>query len=894
MNNIDEYNKYNRVKYEPIKKQILSLVKNGESWEEVYDFDLHENEIEHKYKDIWKNLVDNVKTIIDGTIDDETIIHKDEKNNYTVPTDVRTPWQILVKCLENKGTYSLEEISKLEKSSIKILRNLSKDTTQSGTIKGMVVGYVQSGKTTSIEGLITMAACWGWNVFIVLSGTIENLRQQGIKRLRSDIEYSKNCNIEWHFEPNYKEDKAYELINTGKRIVVVSLKNSTRLKDLRDWLFDAGQLSMQKAKIIIIDDEADQASLNTCKINKDERSKINEIITDLIDNHNNEVGAMNYVGYTATPYGNFLNEIKSIYPKDFIYMLSKSNKYIGPQEIFGDVKADNEYKSDGLNIKRIISNDDLKIIDEIQKGENLNLPESLVNSICWFIDTLAISRFKKTKKPVSMLIHTSRNTEYHKYLSNAIGNYFKCTSIDKIIGKCEYIYNLEIGDFKLNDFNNVMTEYSCIENVSDYPPFAKIKSYIREILNNPVGYTEIVDGNIHYTKGIHLVVDNCKINSELDSNINARLSYPEKEDNIDYSTGFIIVGGDTLSRGLTIEGLTTTFFTRKVGQMDTLMQMGRWFGYRIGYELLPRIWIDDDNLDKFKVLAEVEQELRDDLENYELGRDPERIGPMIMQSYNNKLLITSKSKSQSMVPVEMEMDFGGENKQTTLFDNNEEIQAENVRLTVDFLESLGEFKRAYNSKQNYLKENVDFKKIESFLRSFNFCKESKFFNNIDAVCDWINKVDLEDLKKWNVIVSSLEDNNTSKWKFSNYEVKKVIRSKKINEKKLDYFDIGVLRKSDDLISDINLKKTGIVLETAKEKIKYRKNINVPHIIIYRINGNGSLNRKSKSREPIKMNTDLIGISILICGKHYKDNYRKVTIKTNYVDNYDEYDEEGDE
>lgn len=128
------------------------------------------------------------------------------------------------------------------------------------------------------------------------------------------------------FSPDLKKEAAYNFLNSDKRVVTVCLKNSKRLQDLKDWVFDNSEQGLKNTKILLIDDEADQASLNTKDVNSTERSKINSLITEIINNK--DVKAMNYVGYTATPYGNFLNEMAT-YPKDFIYTLPKSIKYIG-------------------------------------------------------------------------------------------------------------------------------------------------------------------------------------------------------------------------------------------------------------------------------------------------------------------------------------------------------------------------------------------------------------------------------------------------------------------------------------------------------------------------------------------------------------------------------------
>ena len=210
-----KYIEFCKEKYNEIKLIISNSFSMQMKMEIISNFDMFQQvtsfEISEEYRNIWKDLVEFVKGIEDGTIDNDLgiMIEQKHKNSYSVPQDIRSPWQILKKGLIGKKIYSHEEIDSLEKGTIKVLNNLSINTIGEEPVKGMIMGYVQSGKTTSIESLISMAASWGWNVFIMLSGTIENLRIQNLNRLQADIECRKNGNIHWKFNPDFKLDKAY-------------------------------------------------------------------------------------------------------------------------------------------------------------------------------------------------------------------------------------------------------------------------------------------------------------------------------------------------------------------------------------------------------------------------------------------------------------------------------------------------------------------------------------------------------------------------------------------------------------------------------------------------------------------------------------------------------------
>ena len=163
------------------------------------------------------------------------------------------------------------------------------------------------------------------------------------------------------------------------------------------------------------------------------------------------------------------------------------------------------------------------------------------------------------------------------------------------------MYENESLDFKRSYFLEGMKEYSTKEEVPDYPEWEEVSRYIERMIrldmdefisHIPIGE----EGQPKYHKGFHLVIDNSKAKAE---NQIVRLVYP-KVKAMNPAPAFIVIGGNTLSRGLTLEGLTTTYFLRTTNQADTLMQMARWFGYRKGYEIFPRIWLDSEALERYQ------------------------------------------------------------------------------------------------------------------------------------------------------------------------------------------------------------------------------------------------------------------------------------------------------
>lgn len=362
----------------------------------------------------WKELVHLQKEaeeqtqVIDYLSGQAMIMGEGEDNDVTVPADPQSAWQLYRKKLI-KGGFKEEIVDEMERTTLKILKRLSSDTTEMKPVKGLVIGNVQSGKTANMAALMAMAADWGWNMFIVLSGTIENLRQQTQNRLLNDL----NCqgNLNWngleHLSKKPMLGQRTQDLHFDKtskqRYFTVCLKNPGRLRGLIQWLQSDGNKQKQM-KILVIDDEADQAGINTANVNSSTIKTINRLIRDLVNGKNeksqeisNKYKAMNYIGYTATPYANILNEAgeDSLYPRNFISTLSVSKEYFGPQQIFGFEGGDYDY--DGLDIVRIIDEDDLQAIKEIHEEGSPYVPLALQDAICWFLCGVACMRIWDTE-----------------------------------------------------------------------------------------------------------------------------------------------------------------------------------------------------------------------------------------------------------------------------------------------------------------------------------------------------------------------------------------------------------------------------------------------------------------------------------------------------------------
>jgi Z1 domain len=907
-----------------IKKQRL----NEKTWDEIYfagmgntnalkqfiDINiLAEQFPEELTIDLWMEIVTAEKRAEEKTLslkqeqDTTSLISTNSDNDISIPQGDKSSWQLYKNKLLDSG-WSKESVIDIEEATIKVLRKLNSDTTKIGPVKGLMVGHVQSGKTANMAALMAMAADWGWNMFIVLSGIIENLRKQTERRLWNDLNHPGTLSwisLQQLSKKSPMGNRAQDLIfdhNANQRYFTVCLKNKTRLENLISWM-NTDKNKLRQMKIIIIDDEADQAGVNTQDITKEERAKINSLIVKLVEGDQIENGnkpkSMNYISYTATPYSNFLNEsgIESLYPKDFIGVLKTSNEYFGPKQIFGVQETEN---NDGLNIVREISENDLQLVKEIHEEETVEIPIALRDSICWFLCAAASLRKFGYKKPVSMLVHTSQKQKHHKDIARIIEYWIDNTERTELLNHCEKVYKDETSKFSLDNFREQFKEYSIPDSkIKNYPEFSELTSEIEELMNNISHIRLGDDGDLVYQKGIHLCIDNCSNNGITDEGMFVRLAYPDPniENYPSPAPAFIIVGGSTLSRGLTIEGLVSTFFLRASTMADSLMQMGRWFGYRKGYELFPRIWMTTDTYEKFEFLATLEEELRTDLRRFsDAGESPAKFGPRVKNSPKASWLkITSKNKMQGAELIDM--DFTGTSNQTYIFSDDSELLKENITITENFLSKIGKPKISYNNT-SLVWHGVDFNiiKNELLLDKFNFHQRTRVFNQIDAFCQWYeDSLEETGFTDWNVVVSGKGDVNTNieGWSLKGGTVGKVNRSRKGKMIPHDKsVSIGVLRAPIDLLADVNKEKYEDIFSEFDSKSLSGKNIDTirkksgleltPQLLIYRIDKDSKKSETAKAdslREDLNFSEDIIGISLYIPGKQIGRNYAKaLTVK----------------
>ena len=926
------------------KKWIAEKIESGNTWEQVKLFCVSEEDApavfdtlqneeliipqNMEYSD-WAALVDEMKADYTPLYIPVGISDGHLNNSFTVPTDSGSAWMryknYLMGKFDGRPKMTDTAVQFVEKNCHWILNHLSRDTRSTGPVKGLVMGSVQSGKTANMIGLAAMAAHYDWNFIIILSGTIDNLRKQTRDRFLRDLKQSGGVSwrvLDYTSNPDYyvdiedkrrylSDDLSLNIFQDGMsdhkwlhRYVMVCLKNSKRLERLITWLHsNPGKAA--RMRILVIDDEADQASVNTRKMSEAldeeelERTAVNHLIIDLVNGRNADGSktmapfqAMNYISFTATPYANVLNEAyeSSLYPKNFISSLPESKEYFGAKVIFGSC-SDEIYP--GLDIIRNIPDSEIKTLKSVHEGASFSIPEEMKKSVAWFLCAAAVLRSRGHKKPISMLIHTTALQNGHLSEYEALKDWLiRERSTGSIVCLCEAVYGEEIERFTFEDLKNGYPDYGNLDKVNPImPSFPEIKAEIESLLSGIENILMGEDKQLSYHEnGIHLCVDNCRANKYAEEGTYLRIVYPSSEQLAALSKApvFIVMGGNTLSRGLTLEGLVCTYFARNSNLADTLMQMARWFGYRNGYELLQRIWMPRSVEEKFRLLEKIDEKLKAEFEDFmERGISPAKFGPKIMNSAAiAKFMLTSKNKSQRS--TECDFDFSGDSYEITQFEGGEETLQNNVACTESLLNGIGAPAKSQVSDSAFIWTGVPFALIKSkFFDQFFISEHSTLSKDIPIFLDWIKKMNDEEGKytQWNVAVSG-DKKAENRWIVAGADVGKIERTKKVS--KPQCIDIGSLRSGIDVLCDVDYaglsaEQKALCDQTLRDKkslISRRADLNLkntPLLLLYRIDKDGG--KDSVRRAKISTVEDIIGFSVIIPGESDGSSHAKsVTIQ----------------
>lgn len=552
---------------------------------------------------------------------------------YTGPEAGDELWPRLKVKLESGGMADVVE--EIDQASTKVVAHLADPHIRGLSKRGLVVGYVQSGKTANYTAVMAKAADAGYRLFIVLSGLHNNLRQQTQVRLTNDL-------VDDGWVPLTSDDADFgnvvggaAILAGGVKSIAVVKKNQARLRSLRDWLRDIPEETRRRAPVLLLDDESDQATPNSAT-GREQYTRINALVRQIWG----ELPTGTYVGYTATPFANIFmdpSDEEELYPADFVIDLPRPENYFGAERVFGREPLDEADTPDpGLDMVRDVSDDDAVGIKppsgkEARGSFDPPLPESLIDAVVWFLVATAIRRARGQRTAhSSMLVHTTHYIQPHFAMQGRLRALVEGLRADLRQG--------DVSSF-IDTYDHEATRAGEVATVP-LPTWAQVERELPQVLDD-----------------VRVLVDN--------GSSEDRLDYRRTQDGEPIPETVIAVGGGTLSRGLTLEGLVVSYFTRTSNTYDTLLQMGRWFGYRPGYEDLPRIWMQKYLADEFKFLALVEEEIRQDMHHMERMRVTPRELGLRVRAHPGRLAIVARNKMQHADLVRVS--FEGQRLQTFLF-----------------------------------------------------------------------------------------------------------------------------------------------------------------------------------------------------------------------------------
>lgn len=704
-------------------------------------------------------------------------------------------------------------INQLDNLTDEVLDRLANPNQESGFDKrGMVVGHVQSGKTGNYTGLICKAADAGYKLIVVLAGIHNSLRSQTQQRLdegflgfstqtertramatriigvgKRDSKPIANSITYSNESGDFKRSTAQGIqIRSSDPLIAVVKKNSAVLGHLIRWMYSQaepieGQNDLRVFKnlpILIIDDEADNATINTSKENV---TAINGRIRALMSLFEKRA----YVGYTATPFANIFipyndNEVptglniqldgiginveEDLFPRDFIVNIPAPSNYIGPNRIFGlgqgyeQTDPDDEQTNTILPLIRIVNDFEDTIPNSHKRNDELptSLPPSLLEAVRVFIISTAVRLARGNNNFHStMLVHVTRFTNWQNCIGNELNNLLRNVR-ERIIANSERELAILEKIFK-NDF--IPTTQRFLDDSIDFEDlniFDVEWQDVREKLHYVASKTEV--------RIVHGGID------ENSTGLTRNLAYHLHS----HGLYVIAVGGDKLSRGLTLEGLCISYFLRASKMYDTLMQMGRWFGYRPGYADVCRLYTSEELVTWYRHIALASDELRQQFDQMSLaGRTPKDFGLRVM-SLPGVLQITAVAKLRHADKIELS--YSDSLIETHTFAKDQETFDKNFATVKMLIDNLGE---PTSSEKHFVWCNISPYNILDFLRGYQ-PHETQLSLNPERVCTYIqNQIANRNLIKWTVVLINKQDSNGTLFNMDskgNIKIRPVLRA----------------------------------------------------------------------------------------------------------------------
>jgi hypothetical protein len=794
---------------------------------------------------------------VDGT----DVLHSGGEGGwYGGPKDGDFFWPPLRNRLKSELPEAFEDV---DRSSSRVIDLGERPGEETIDTRGLVLGYVQSGKTTNFMSVIAKAADVGYRLIIVLSGITDNLRQQTQERLYDYL--VDPCQTRVHLlttqEQDFSEITPSEALfsQDDLRLLAIVKKNPARLRRLNAWIKKASATTLANCPILIIDDEADQASID---VGGNRQSTINKLIQELLSHPKAA-----YIAYTATPFANLLIDPldeSGLYPRNFVVTLPRSDAYFGPERIFGTLEAEEGVDpDDGLDVVREVPIEDAAIVKPPTNKDKLeqwtaSVPPSLRRAVLWFALATTARRLRSNEiRHSSMLVHTSMRAVAHQATKTAVEA--ELLALRKSVASQDPTVLGELKDLWVSETQRV-----------DASAFS----------NAPISVTEVMAELPKTLDSTRVLMDNY-LSGE-------RLKYTKEQ-----AETVIVVGGNTLSRGLTLEGLISSYFVRAASAYDTLLQMGRWFGYRKGYEDLVRVWMTTELREWFVALATVEAEIREEIDTYaKEGMKPSQL-PVRIRSHP-QMTITAAAKMRSAVKVNVS--YSGTKVQTILFNDEDKSWLDtNIEATAALVaaaRAAGHTEDELPSKNMRGFSGISNDLILDFLTDYKVHEDARTIQT-DTVREYIRtQADKGALDSWNVVFVERQNAPVSDLSLGLDEPLKLLqRRKMVASSKNGVANLKAISSRWDRFADLDYTKKSIVdshglSSEAQVRDHHLRDLRrkrgldkVGLLAIYAINKDSDITEESGSevigvpdhgdptkpkseRVPLKAANHLIGISLM--------------------------------
>ena len=699
-------------------------------------------------------------------------------------------WSRYYEYLLKKPSWSISAVEDIDSSTDEIMNALIDPRTgAAGGRMGMVFGYVQSGKTAHYIGLINKAYDAGYRIVIVLSGIHNSLRSQTQSRIDEEVlgyetssenigDMTRERNvIGVGVGPHNQVETIVQSITTRDEkgdvnkktegvsmmppFIIVTKKISSVLRtNLRFFqknhcavVIDGKKKIPAKYPALIIDDEADQASINTNESYDDQGNvlddynptTINGLIRELIG----VFECCSYVGYTATPFANIfipphIEDEKygtDLFPRDFIYRTPRADQYIGAREFFG-LGSNDEVPTMPLCRKIVDGASYLgrgtKSTDPV--GE---LPKELKLAVKYFLLSTSLRNCRgQRNKPNTMLIHIVRFVGQQNKVKQKVQKFFR-----------EEIENhIRYGDPTIeSELKSIWEE--------DYVPTT---GKMREQFSKYMSGCDDVSWACIWAEAKHLIADKEISIYSVNGKSDDVLLYKNHEGK---PFNVIVIGGDKLSRGLTLEGLTVSYFTRSSNTYDTLMQMGRWFGFRPGYLDACRLLTPPALYASFSHISMATEDLAAQFEFMNgVIQTPKDFGLRV--ATHPTLEITSRNKMRT--GQEFKRDFGCKLSQTRVFDIDGAQYDRNFEAVEDLLYAIKgcritaeQYQQILGRKapgEHFFYRNVSGHDVANFFESYETSKTATRANS-KYMADYIRAMNADGIggvKSWMVCLINID------------------------------------------------------------------------------------------------------------------------------------------